>query len=844
MMVKLLGARVFRALTLTLLLLQFIRSVCDAASVDAWTNPASGLWQTASNWSSNRPPDSTFGLITITNAGVKSVTIGATTPALNLTITRINISAPGGSTNTLELVDLTTNVPLQLLGSLAVDWGGVVRITNSALNIDGTSGGILNIIGGTVELEDGLIDCSTTTASKLGSASGATGTLNVNGGAMQVFQVHLGASNGATGVLNLSNGVLNSSSLISLGQSFFSTGIVNMSGGELIVTNDLTKVGNLAMGQMTIGGGSANFAFLSAGENPGASGRITLQGGQLMVTPRTASDLLRIGSMGYGELDIAGGTHVIGSEFHVSDDLNATGVVSVTGGALIVTNAISAIGRYGYGEMTIAGGIVQLTNASVGRHGGAVGVLNILTNGILWQLDDLSVGRFANAVGHVLLSGGLMALTNDNIWVGREGMGDLTVSNGTMHARTMFVGMSPDGSNAPAGLLGIYGGLAILSSNLVIGTPAVSTGAVQIAGGTLQITNGNQSGYVDVAAGTIGFGQGGRLLVDRMYLTNNGGQLAFAGGSLQARNLTVANGAPFVVGDGVSPATLELLGGTFAFADGLVISPNATLTGCGTIIGSIFNNGTIATNCGNTIVAPAFTAQPQSQTVVQGSNAVFTASASGTPPLAFQWQFQGGDLFGATASSYTVSGAQPANAGAYRVVVSNTGGSVTSAVAILAVLVPPGIVTQPQDQAVAQGGSFSFSVVASGSDPLSYQWQFNGAILPAATSSVYSRTAAAASDAGNYTVVVTNSAGSVTSAPAGLQVLGGLTIAVRDRTTTNTTIGFTSATGLTYTLEYTDSLPVTNWTPILPGVPGNGAPMSLMDTNALVPMRFYRLRAQ
>jgi hypothetical protein len=63
-------------------------------------------------------------------------------------------------------------------------------------------------------------------------------------------------------------------------------------------------------------------------------------------------------------------------------------------------------------------------------------------------------------------------------------------------------------------------------------------------------------------------------------------------------SLTVSNGLPFVVGDGIHPVTFDLNGGVYSFADGLVISSNATVTGCGTIIGNVTNNGTIATNCG------------------------------------------------------------------------------------------------------------------------------------------------------------------------------------------------------------------------------------------------------
>jgi hypothetical protein len=79
--------------------------------------------------------------------------------------------------------------------------------------------------------------------------------------------------------------------------------------------------------------------------------------------------------------------------------------------------------------------------------------------------------------------------------------------------------------------------------------------------------------------------------------------------------------------------------------------------------------------------------------------------------------------------------------------------------------VPPSIVTAPQDQSVSAGGSAAFSVTASGSTPLSYQWQFDGANLPAQTNATLSIGYVLPANAGNYTVVVTNASGSVTSAP-------------------------------------------------------------------------------
>src|SRR4051812_5632230 len=79
-----------------------------SAATDSWTNSVSELWGTAANWSSNQPPDSSFSSILITNGSSKTVTIDASTPLANLSIQRLTISAPAGSTNTLALVNVTT----------------------------------------------------------------------------------------------------------------------------------------------------------------------------------------------------------------------------------------------------------------------------------------------------------------------------------------------------------------------------------------------------------------------------------------------------------------------------------------------------------------------------------------------------------------------------------------------------------------------------------------------------------------------------------------------------------------------------------------------------------------
>ena len=87
--------------------------------------------------------------------------------------------------------------------------------------------------------------------------------------------------------------------------------------------------------------------------------------------------------------------------------------------------------------------------------------------------------------------------------------------------------------------------------------------------------------------------------------------------------------------------------------------------------------------------APVITAQPTNQTVTLGSTANFSAGVIGLPVLAYQWWFNGTNLPNATNLALSLSGVTTNQAGNYSLFVTNNLGSVTSAVAVLTVLVPP-----------------------------------------------------------------------------------------------------------------------------------------------------------
>ena len=165
-------------------------------------------------------------------------------------------------------------------------------------------------------------------------------------------------------------------------------------------------------------------------------------------------------------------------------------------------------------------------------------------------------------------------------------------------------------------------------------------------------------------------------------------------------------------------------------------------------------------------------------TVTAGQTATFSVSASGTAPLSYQWRKNTTNISGATAASYTTPATTaPDNGAKFDVVVSNGAGSATSNQAILTVNaapVAPTITTQPANQTVTAGQTATFSVVASGTAPLTYQWQKNGSAISGATATSYTTPVTTTADSGElFRVVVSNSVGSVTSNSATLTVSPG-----------------------------------------------------------------------
>jgi hypothetical protein len=182
-------------------------------------------------------------------------------------------------------------------------------------------------------------------------------------------------------------------------------------------------------------------------------------------------------------------------------------------------------------------------------------------------------------------------------------------------------------------------------------------------------------------------------------------------------------------------------------------------------------------------VPPFITADPSKTSATAGSPASFTVGASGNGPLTYQWLMDGAPIAGATAATLTLPAVQTADAGTYSVTVGNSAGSVTSMGAVLSVFAnafAPIFQFQPSATTVTTGGTATLAVGIVGSPPITYQWSEGGVAITGATSSSLTFAPVTAADQGVYSVVITDSAGSVTSMDAALTVdpVGGAPVPV------------------------------------------------------------------
>jgi hypothetical protein len=271
---------------------------------------------------------------------------------------------------------------------------------------------------------------------------------------------------------------------------------------------------------------------------------------------------------------------------------------------------------------------------------------------------------------------------------------------------------------------------------------------------------------------------------------------------------------------------------TAIITNGFVIGATLTDSGCGytnvppvVIVGgggtnataeAIVSNGVVEgvtiTDAGsNYTTAPgiyfyvplSITGQPQPLTVAAFDNASFSVTAAGVAPLNYQWSLNGTNLLGATSSSFTISNVAQTNLGSYAVVVSDVFGAIASSNAVLS-MYP--YLLQPFDGLDTDWGyTNTLSVQAWGTGPLTYQWYDNGVAVTGATNQQLVFDGIQFTNAGLYSVVVSNALGSVTN--VGEQVVvnpAGISIGL------SPTITISGVAGYSYIIQRTTDLSNTN----------------------------------
>ena len=459
----------------------------------------------------------------------------------------------------------------------------------------------------------------------------------------------------------------------------------------------------------------------------------------------------------------------------------ASGVVSVSAGQdhtiwMKVDGTLWATGRnnngqFGDGTTADQRSAVQVASGVASVSAGWSHTMYVKTDGSLWGMGNNDYGQLGDGT------------RTQRIRPVQVASGVLSVESGMFH--TMFV--KTDGTLWATGSNENYG-------HLGDGTTTNRSTPVKVASEVASVSAGyNHTMYVktDGTLWAVGSNEKGKLgdgtSITRLTavavaefapaaITTQPSSTTASEGSSITLSLT-ASGSPFPSiqwfknGNPISSAQNI----TLRFA-GVLSSDAGTYTATVTNVygGIVYRVTTLPAVITVVPAPPAITTQPISRSVIAERSANFSVVASGTAPLTYQWKKDDSSIRGATGSSYTIGSTSITDAGSYTVVVTNSVGSATSNAATLivtpAAATAPTITTQPSSSSVTAGSAASFSVAASGTATLTYQWRKDGTSISGATSSTYSISSTATSHAGSYSVVVTNSAGSAISNAATLTV--------------------------------------------------------------------------
>jgi beta-galactosidase len=250
-------------------------------------------------------------------------------------------------------------------------------------------------------------------------------------------------------------------------------------------------------------------------------------------------------------------------------------------------------------------------------------------------------------------------------------------------------------------------------------------------------------------------------------------------------------------------------------------------------------SGTIVFRMSMPNPTPVIVTQPQSQIANVGATVTFGVTANSGTPMTYQWRLNNVDVPNATNSTLVLTNVQQAHAGSYTVVIQNSAGQVVSASASLTLRFPPTIVTPLSDAVVNVGSNVVFSVAVNGTTPFTFQWRFNGTIIPGVSGGTLGRNNIQYTNGGIYSVTVANAAGSVSS-QAELIVRPRLLL-TSSPTNGGFVVRFLGTPGKAYDVQRSTNL--VDWSDA-GGVTNQAVQAELLDTPGADSRRMYRLRVR
>jgi hypothetical protein len=481
-----------------------------------------------------------------------------------------------------------------------------------------------------------------------------------------------------------------------------------------------------------------------------------------------------------GSIQITGGTLRVLTLFLSSESVMLNGG-TVSGGTVQTASGTALIVKSGTLDGVTVNGDVDVGNSN---NGAQLTVANGLVMNGTMLLGNPTNGMFGvvNFKGNQVLGGNANVLLgavnsyNNAMMMTDAGITVVFGPGVVIHGKTGLLGVSDYFGGAVDGKIVNQGKI---SADVAGGTITVNAGSFSNTG-VLETKNGgvlqpstavDNSGRITVETGTMSFpktfSQIAGVLDFGLNSLTDFGRITFTGTATIGGTVSAHFGTNFSAAIGKSFAILNFGKNTLSITNLNLPMSNVWQTN--------LNNGTLTLIVKDVLPLEA-SISPANQTIVVGAALTLQANVSGSGPFTYQWLRNGIIIPDATDATFKIITAQSSDSGSYTVQVNNHGGGLLSDAATVKVLAPPLIMIPPGSQIAGVGETITFNVAASGDQPISYRWIHNGQDIPGAIGSSLVLPNVLRTQAGIYTVVLSNPVGSITSAPPAVLTISGSSV--------------------------------------------------------------------